>query len=266
MQLITSITPTISDLMGFPSPKLSTNEVIQSIINSAKSTLGDKKVEKCFVYAPDALGEALFRDFSTEYAPVIRLAPVNVLLRSVLPPKTPVCFASMFTGAVPEAHGIRKYEKPVLSCDTIFDALVRAGKKVAIVAVKDCSISIIFKNRAIEYFVEEYDSQVNDRLLKLFKNEDYDFILAYNQEYDDSLHKTVPRSEESLKAMRNHINSFEHLAQDFLKQYEQFTRLILFSPDHGAHIDSSTGKGDHGLDIPEDMEVRSFWGIYDKNR
>jgi len=24
------------------------------------------------------------------------------------------------------------------------------------------------------------------------------------------------------------------------------------------------GKGNHGLDIPEDMEVRSFWGIYIK--
>jgi predicted AlkP superfamily pyrophosphatase or phosphodiesterase len=252
--------------MGVPLPNLSTSEVIQSVINSTKSTLGDKKVEKCFVYAPDALGEALFRDFSSEYTPVTRLAPINVLLRSVLPPKTPVCFASMLTGALPEAHGIRKYEKPVLSCDTIFDALVRAGKKAAIVAVKDCSISIIFKNRAIDYFIEEYDPQVNDRLLKIFKNEDYDFILAYNQEYDDSLHKTVPRSEESLKAMRNHIKSFGLLAQDFLEQYKQYVRLVLFSPDHGAHIDSSTGKGDHGLDISDDMEVRSFWGIYDRNR
>ena len=39
-------------------------------------------------------------------------------------------------------------------------------------------------------------------------------------------------------------------------------RLVVFSPDHGVHLDEETGKGGHGLDIPEDMEVRSFWGIY----
>jgi hypothetical protein len=34
----------------------------------------------------------------------------------------------------------------VLACDTVFDALVRAGKKVAIVAVRDSSIDLIFRD------------------------------------------------------------------------------------------------------------------------
>jgi len=250
--------------MQIPPPKLSTTSLIENLVEAKRGIIGERPVEKCFVYAPDAIGEGLFRDYSGEFEPVIGLAPVQVLLRSVVPPKTPVCFASMFTGALPETHGIRKYEKPVLSCDTLFDTLLRAGKKVAVVAVEGSSIARIFLNREIDYFIEEYDQQVNDRVLRLLRDDDYDFILAYNQEYDDIMHRTTPRSEDAIGAMRNHIAGFEHLAEAFLKRYEDDTRLILFSPDHGTHLNPETGRGDHGLDIPEDMEVRSFWGIYDR--
>jgi Fe-S oxidoreductase len=249
--------------MQIPLPELSTPDIINKVMDAAGAVLGDQPVEKCLVYAPDAIGEVLFRDYSGEFEPVVRLAPVQVVLRSMFPPKTPVCFASMFTGALPEDHGIRKYEKPVLQCDTMFDALLRAKKRVAIAAVEGSSISLIFKERALSYFIEKYDQQVNSRLLQIFRDNDYDFVLAYNQEYDDALHRTTPRSDEALRAMRNHIDSFEELAEAFLKRYKDHTCLVVFSPDHGAHINEA-GRGDHGLDIPEDMEVRSFWGIHDK--
>jgi len=262
MQQITAVTPTICKLVGIPPPELSTREVIQSVVDAARELIGGRPVEKCLVYAPDAIGEALVRDYAEDFRPVIELAPLRVSLRSVFPPKTPVCFASMFTGALPEAHGIRRYEKPVLSCDTLFDAFLRAGKRVAIVAVEESSISRIFLNRDIDYFIEKYDQRVNDRFLQLLRDGDYDLTLVYNQEYDDAMHRTTPRSEEALKAMRNHLRSFKRLAEAFLNRYRDHTRLVLFSPDHGGHINPETERGDHGLDIPEDMEVVSFWGLY----
>jgi len=264
MQQITSVTPTICRLMRVPLPELSTSEVIGEVVDAARSVLGDSPVERCLVYAPDAIGEALFRDYSGEFEPIVRLAPLQVVLQSMFPPKTPVCFASMFTGALPEDHGIRQYEKPVLTCDTLFDTLLRAKKWVAIVAVEGSSISLIFQQRALSYFIEQYDPQVNSRLLQILPDNDYDFFLVYNQEYDDALHRTTPRSDEALKAMRNHINSFEELAEAFLKRFKDHTRLVVFSPDHGGHVDQN-GKGNHGLDISEDMEVRSFWGIYNRS-
>jgi hypothetical protein len=39
-------------------------------------------------------------------------------------------------------------------------------------------------------------------------------------------------------------------------------QVIAFAPDHGAQIDPSTGKGHHGLDIPEDMDIFHGYGIY----
>jgi len=116
---------------------------------------------------------------------VERVAPIEVEMKSVLPTYTPVCFSSMFTGAQPDVHGIRKYEKPVLSCDTIFDAFARAGKKPAIVAVKNSSIDLVFRNRKIDYYSEEYDPQVEARALKLIETDNYDFILVYHQEVQE---------------------------------------------------------------------------------
>jgi len=266
MQLITTVTPSLCRLMHIPFPRLSTSEVIRKVVDEAETVLNNGAVEKCFVYAPDAIGDTLFREYSTEFKPVLRIAPLQVLLGSVLPPKTPVCFASMFTGAMPEDHGIRMYERPTLRCDTLFDALVRSKKRVAIAAVKDCSIALIFRERPLSYFIEAYDKQVNDRILRIFRDNsnksDFHFILAYNQEYDDTMHRTAPRSHEALRAMKNHIASFKRLAEAFLKRYESYTRLAVFLPDHGAHV-GMDGHGTHESDIQEDVEVRSFWGVYE---
>lgn len=56
-------------------------------------------------------------------------------------------------------------------------------------AVKDCCIDLIFRGRVIYYYTEEYDSEVNARTLELIEKKDYDLIVAYNQEYDDVMHK-----------------------------------------------------------------------------
>jgi len=259
MQRITSVTPTICKLMGIEPPSLSTEEAIEDVL---EKTMGSTPISRCLVYAPDAIGEYLYRDFRDDFLAVEELAPISVLLSSVYPTVTPVCFGSMFTGALPEAHGIVKYDKPVLRCDTIFDALLRAGKRVAIVAVEGSSIAKIFLDRDLDYFIEEDDAEVNEKTLEVIEDGHHDFILAYNQDYDDNIHALTPRAPEAIDAMRNHIRDFQRLAERFLERHRDEARLVVFSPDHGVHLDEETGRGSHGLDTPEDLEVRNFWGIY----
>jgi hypothetical protein len=182
-------------------------------------------------------------------------------LHAELPSVTPVCFASMFTGAAPEEHGITKYEKPVLQCDTVFDALSRAGWRVAIVAVKGSSIDTIFRNRNVDYFSEDYDPQVIARAEALLQEGVHSLVLAYLQEYDDTLHRTTPFSVAALHAMRNNIAAFDYLATVFDRAWAQYDRAILFCPDHGGHIDPDTGRGTHGLSSPDDLEVLHFFGL-----
>ena len=58
-------------------------------------------------------------------------------------------------------HGIRKYEKPVITIDTIFDSLIRSGKKGVIVAQEKCSLAMIFLEREMDYFIYNTVEEVN---------------------------------------------------------------------------------------------------------
>ena len=177
MEGIVSTTPTICKVMGVDPPKRSVKHVIASVV-SAFEALKINRIEKCLIYAPDAIGESLFKEKHDWFSQVLKYAPLEVHLQSIMPPKTPVCFASMFTGASPKIHGIGTYEKPILKCDTLFDALARAGKKVAIASVKESSIDMIFKGRKVDYFTEEYDPEVKDKALQLLEEDKHDLILA----------------------------------------------------------------------------------------
>ncbi|MFN8547695.1 MAG: alkaline phosphatase family protein [Candidatus Eisenbacteria bacterium] len=218
-------------------------------------------MQRALVFAADAIGARLVDAYRTDFDPVFTHAPVRVEAQAVMPSVTPVCFASMFSGAPPEVHGIRKYEKPVLGCDTLFDAMARAEKKVALVAVKDSSMDLIFRNRPIDYFTEIYDQEAVERAHQLISDDRHDLIVVYQQEYDDQMHATVPRSPEALRAMRNHIRNFDRLASAAHKRWASVTHAVAFVSDHGTHIDPDTGHGTHGSDLPDDLEVSHFWGV-----
>lgn len=216
-------------------------------------------VKKMLIFAPDAIGRAMVAKLPAEFRKLEKAGFVKFPVRSVFPSKTPVCFASMFSGLQPEGHGIKKYEKPVLTCKTIFDALPAHGIRTAIVAVKDSSIDLIFRNREAAYFSEASDPDVTARALELINAGEHDFILAYHQEYDDILHDTDPWNNIAIEAVKGHVLAFEELNAAFDKKWAGLPRAALFAPDHGAHVDPATGRGSHGDDIPADMDVEHFW-------
>jgi len=247
--------------MGIEGDNMQMPIPLESVIHEAKR-IGTESVKKVLIYAPDAIGVHLHKRFQSSFEKVRNIASLCVEVESVTPTLTPVCFATMFTGAPPEVHGIRKYEKPVVKTVTLFDRALSAQKKVAIVAVAGCSIDLIFRERKLDYFTEKYDPQVTNRTIELMKADEHDLILAYHQEYDDTMHQTNPFSSKATQAMNNHIASFERLAKAFNNYWRQYNRLIIFAPDHGAHTDTETGKGSHGSDTPDDMELIHYYGMF----
>jgi len=258
---IASLTPTVCALFGIEAPALAGEPAAEAVLHYAQERLGGEPIERCLVYCPDALGEQIWSKCAEHPATIAEDAPCPVWLSSVVPPVTPVCFASVFTGAQPERHGIRHYERPVLRCDTLFDALIRRGKRVALVAVRNCSVDLIFRDRAIDYFSEPSDQEVTDRALAAIAENAHHLVVTYHQEYDDLLHKTQPFSAECLQAAAKHVASFRRLAEAARKAWAGSNHAIVFAPDHGAHIDPTTGHGDHGLDIAEDMSLRHWYGV-----
>ncbi len=259
---IASLTPTLCRLLRIGAPELVSEPSLASVGRRAAEALRDRWVQRCLIYCPDALGDHLWSRYLDEAAAVAEHCPERVRLSAVVPSMTPVCFASIFTGGPPERHGIREYERPVLTCDTLFDALLRAGKRVAIVAVRNSSLDLIFRNRAIDYFAEDYDQQVTDRTLALLAADSHDLIVAYHQEYDDQLHRTEPFSEPCLAAFRHHVGSLQRLARAATAAWRAHDHAVVLATDHGAHVDPLSGRGSHGLGIPEDMEVSHWYGLY----
>jgi predicted AlkP superfamily pyrophosphatase or phosphodiesterase len=211
------------------------------------------------IYNPDAVGMWLYQKYYACFLPVLKHTPLCVPFKAVMPSKTPVCFATMYTGALPSIHGIQSYMKPVIKTDSLFDSLIRAGKRAALVAVQDSSMSRIFAGKDMDYHIMEYDMQVKERSLKLIKEDKHDLICAYTQEYDDVMHKTGPESDMSMHALKNQIKIFDELACAVGEHWKKHRSLVTFSPDHGIH-DVSDGTGAHGSDMPEDLDILHFFG------
>lgn len=263
MPRVSYFAPTLCRLMNIPEPEVSTAEPVEKILSEAKHLLNGGPVERCLIFAPDAFGEFLFEGYAEWFEPVIDIAPIQVEASSELPSYTPVSYASMFTGADPRIHGITRYVKPVLSCDTLFDAIPRTGRSVALIAIDGCSNSIIFRGRPIDYFIEPRDSGIQPRALELVCEGVHDVLFVDRQEYDKAVHTTWPHSPEAFSSVRMIIDDFLVLAKAFLRRYSDQNRLVAFVTDHGAHLDPETGKGNHGSDSSLDVKIRHFWGIYE---
>ena len=92
--------------MGIPAPEHSAekNPVIANYVDEA---LAGEKVDRVFMYNPDAIAQWIKEKYPALLSDVSELTDVEVPLRSVMPSVTPVCFGTMYTGAQPEVHGIQ---------------------------------------------------------------------------------------------------------------------------------------------------------------
>ena len=234
----------------------------ETLLAYAKEKLGEKKADRIFMYNPDAIAQWIYEKYPEFFNMVTSRTELELPLRSPMPSVTPVCFGTMYTGAQPSVHGIQKYEKPVIKIDTIFDALVRAGKKPAIVAGSPkCSLANIFLEReGVDYYIMANVEQVNAKAAELIIEDKHDFILAYNGNYDSTMHKNGPEANITLGELRANARTFGFFCELIKTHWKKHDALIGFAMDHGCHeIDGNCGS--HGLDMPEDLNITHFYKI-----
>ena len=252
----------LADTAGIERPACAAepNDVLTQYV---QSKLGDKKADRIFMYNPDAIAEWIYEKYKMLVKELGRHTEVAVPLCSVMPSVTPVCFGTMYTGAQPEVHGIRKYEKPIIAIDSIFDSLIRAGKRVAIVAQTNCSMSMIYLGRDMDYFIYDKIEQVNAKAAELIIEDKYDFLAVYNGNYDSVMHKHGPESLEALSELRANVEAFATFSELIKSRWGEHDTLVGFAMDHGCHeIDG--GCGSHGLDMDEDLNIVHFYKVYPK--
>jgi len=246
--------------MGIEAPACAAekNEALSAYVDKA---LHAKKADRIFMYNPDAIAQWIFEKYPQFFTEALKKTEVQIPFATVMPSVTPVCFGTMYTGAQPAVHGIRKYEKPVIRIDSIFDALIRAGKKPVIVAKKNCSLAHIFCEREMDYFIYSSTAEINAKAAELILQDEYDFIVVYNGNYDSRMHKTGPEAPEALGELRANVHAFAWLAAMIEKHWKQHNTLLGFAMDHGCHeIDG--GCGSHGLDMDEDINITHLYRAY----
>lgn len=256
----------------------------QKLVAYTKETLGKKKADRIFMYNPDAIARWVYEKYSHLFAEVKARTELELPLCSVVPPVTPVCFGTMYTGAQPAVHGIQAYVKPVITIDTIFDALLRSAKKPAIVSTAGDSLSLIYLERKMDYFIYNTVEEVNAKAAKLIIEDEYDFIVVYNANYDSAMHKYGPESHEALGELRANSRTFGMFDALIQEHWTSHNSLVGFAMDHGCHnvVGGCTpeeralfkeptedlvrildeAKGFHGLETEEDLDIVHFYKVY----
>lgn len=256
MNRITKVAPTIAALLGVP------KFTEESAMDEVSALADGGRVDRVLMYNPDAVAWWIFEKYNELFAEDLELDPLVLKMESVMPSVTPVCFASIYSGLMPDDHGIRSYTKPVLTCETVFDALIKAGLKPAICSTGTDSISMIFKERAMDYYIVDTPDQANEKAIELMRENRHDLIVVYNGNYDGEMHGCGPEGEPAIEALKHNTASYRRLYETAKAEWggRGLKFAAAFATDHGCHeIDGK--RGSHGLDMIEDMHVVHMWKI-----
>lgn len=264
---LTSFAATMANLMKIEKPACADAPI--DWVCEVMSDLCKEGFDRFLIHNPDAMGMFLYEKYPDIFEPVLKHTQITIPFKTVMPSVTPVCFGTMYTGALPAVHGIQKYEKPVIKIDTLFDALIRAGKKVAILATVRSSMSMIFQERDMDIIICDTEPNLVDKVQELILEDKYDVLCVYTVRYDTKEHDFGPESKEALAAAYQEGRIFDQLVSTVKRNWTHHNTLISFSPDHGAHFEE-TGeitargyplRGDHGSDIPEDLNILHYMGV-----
>ncbi len=239
--------------MGIEAPALSAAPNVD-LCRYIDDSLSGKKADRVFMYNPDAIAQWVYEKYLHLFEEITHTIDIEIPFCTVMPSVTPVCFGTMYTGAQPSEHGIQSYAKPVITIDTIFDALIRSGKKPVIVSTANDSMSKIFLEREMEYFIYDTVEQVNAKATELIVEDKHDFIAVYNGNYDSIMHKFGPESEQALGALAANVKAFAMFRETIETHRNRHNTLMGFAMDHGCHeIDGNCGS--HGLAMEEDLNI-----------
>ena len=104
---LTRFAATVANLFGIAKP-VAADEPIDWVCGMMQD-LCPEGFDRILIHNPDAIGMFLFEKYPEMFEPVLKHTQLTVPFLSPMPPVTPVCFATMYTGAAPAVHGIGGY-------------------------------------------------------------------------------------------------------------------------------------------------------------
>lgn len=247
---MTSIAPTASKLLDIRPPAQSAGVVMEEVVND----MGHHG--RLAVVVLDAFGVATWRRYK-ELTPNFNLLAEQHLLhiRSVLPPKTPVNFATMATGAPSDLHNIRDRAQP-LNVETIFHVLSEASMKSVAAGRASSSVGILLSKFADYKCIaaSNTDGEIIQLAIKMIQEKSPEFLLMQLLDVDDAGHKNGLMSQEFAKAVSD-IDQHLGALFPYLAAAGYYGLMVL--ADHGAH--QVEGRATHDGTSEDDLIVPLTW-------
>lgn len=219
-------------------------------------------VQRLAMVVIDAFGMATW-DYARDRCPTVNALAANHLLtiHSVLPSITPVNFATMVTGASPQAHGIRARTER-LELETLFHVLRTEGRSTAAVGRALSTVGILLSPFADLRGVAESneDREVLDLGLNILIDHEPAYLLLQFLAVDSASHRHGPFSPANAQAVAETDARLRALIGQLVAQ--EYGLLLL--ADHGQHTTPSEAQqpghiGTHGDAVGEDVRVPLIW-------
>ena len=261
---LTHVAATLADLFGVERPALAEEPL--PFVEDAIKDLCRRSFDRLFIQNPDCIAQWMIERYPDAMFPVLKNTQITVPFHSVMPSVTPVNFGTIYTGAMPQIHGITEYRKPVITIDTLFDSLIRAGKRIALLGSKGCSMSNIWLEREMDYFIYESEEERAGKTRDLIIEDQHDVIVVWTGKYDTYDHKYGPEDPHSVAAFYQQGQLFGYFADTIRRNWAKHNTLVAFASDHGCHAVEPTEqnkmhRGDHGTDSPLDLNVVHYYGV-----
>ena len=247
------VTPTVCGALGVRAPSSAETGPLEEVVG----TMG--VVDRLAVVVIDTFGASTWTAARLEVPTFNALANRHLLhLRSVMPTITPVNFATMLTGASPDAHRIRDRTER-LALETIFDVLRERGRVSATAARAVSSLGILILPSADRPGLAESntDREVSSLAVQMLEGR-ADLLWVQLLDVDNAGHLHGPLSSESAAAAHRADGHLREIAEG---AYRGGYALMALA-DHGQHMvvrdDGSVG-GTHGTDLEEDLYVPFVW-------
>ena len=246
-----SVAPTVCRVLGERTPSSAEGSPINEAAESMYQT------DRLAVVVVDAFGVGTWRKVKENTPAFNRLRGVHgTVIRAVMPSITPVNFATMLTGASPEAHGIRNRDQ-TLRHETVFHVMREANMVSATAARAESSLGILISPHADKPGLagSNLDSEVTEIACRMI-DEDVNLLWVQLLDVDDAGHSHGPHSLEGKEAAAKADASLRRILE--AARVKGYSAMVL--ADHGQHPASDDQyKGVHGTNMPEDLYVPFLW-------
>jgi len=248
-----SVAPTVCKVLGIRAPSSAESEPLDDVVGTMVVA------ERLAVVVIDAFGASTWAAARMETPTFNALANRHLIhLRSVMPTITPVNFATMLTGAHPDAHGIRNRTER-LTLETVFHVLREHERTSATAARAVSSLGILISPFADRPGLAESNSDGEVCALAVEAlGAHVDLLWVQLLDVDDAGHQHGPLSPESVAAAHGDDGLLREIAET---AYGEGYGLMVLA-DHGQHtaVRGNGGVGGtHGTDMDDDIYVPFAW-------